>query len=165
MVVFVISRALRESRWHTMTAEDCAGRWLGTATAPEADEAPQQQRRWNIPRPKQREKAEAHHLRVFVLSRSRSPPCCSLRLHHRTAPLVSRLGPAFFTRLSLSLSTAMNNLVATLLVALIAVLALLVDGAAAFDAGDGICLALGLIVAFILFCAALGWWARRESGV
>ena len=35
------------------------------------------------------------------------------------------------------------------------------QGAQAFDAGDAIALVIGLILAFIIICALLGWYSRR----
>jgi len=32
---------------------------------------------------------------------------------------------------------------------------------AAFDTGDAIALVIGLILAFIILCACLGWYSRR----
>ena len=75
--------------------------------------------------------------------------------------LVVRLVAA--TLLPSRISPTMNTFSATFLVSLVAMLLFLVDGAHCFDAGDGICLTLGLIVGFILIFAALGWWSRRES--
>jgi FtsH-binding integral membrane protein len=36
---------------------------------------------------------------------------------------------------------------------------------AAFDAGDGIALVLGLVIGIFGLCACLGYYARRRSGV
>jgi len=40
---------------------------------------------------------------------------------------------------------------------------LFVTPVAAFDAGDGIALTLGLVILFVGICAGLGWWARRQG--
>lgn len=42
-------------------------------------------------------------------------------------------------------------------------LSLLFPGVAAFDAGDGIALALGLVIGILGICACLGYYARRKA--
>lgn len=37
----------------------------------------------------------------------------------------------------------------------------LAQGAEAFDAADAVALIIGLILAFIMICAFLGWYSRR----
>ena len=57
----------------------------------------------------------------------------------------------------------MENIVACLL-PLLVVISLFLPGTQAFDAGDGIALALGLIIGVLGILACLGAYARRRAG-
>lgn len=57
----------------------------------------------------------------------------------------------------------MENVIAFLL-PLLVVLSLFLPGAQAFDAGDGVALALGLIIGVLGILACLGAYARRRAG-
>lgn len=50
-----------------------------------------------------------------------------------------------------------------MLTAFLLVLATLVPGVAAFDAGDAIALVLGLVIGILGICACLGYYARRKA--
>lgn len=50
-------------------------------------------------------------------------------------------------------------------VLVLAILAFLVPGVEAFDAGDAIALVLGLVIGILGICACLGYYARKRAGV